>query len=181
MKNKLISSIFLLIFSFTPAYGAITPAVISSEQAVELAINKLKPTATGLHLSHPQHSVDFVADGIHFQPRSGPAWSWELEHIGNGDVFLLEINQGTLRPSQASASIINYPRGLISEQYHLHQGNIEQRFIISEPLALHSQDLIISGRVASYPVTIDPVIAANDFRISDMGSDGNTSYVAFGS
>ena len=32
---------------------------------------------------------------------------------------------------------------------------------------------------AVYPVTIDPEVGANDFRISDMGPDGNTSYEAY--
>ena len=32
---------------------------------------------------------------------------------------------------------------------------------------------------ADYPVTIDPEVGSNDFRISDMGGDGNTTYGAF--
>jgi hypothetical protein len=32
---------------------------------------------------------------------------------------------------------------------------------------------------ATYPVTIDPEIGANDFRISDMGPDGNSNFDAF--
>jgi hypothetical protein len=32
---------------------------------------------------------------------------------------------------------------------------------------------------AEYPVTIDPEIGANDFRISDLGPDGNTAFDAF--
>jgi hypothetical protein len=36
-----------------------------------------------------------------------------------------------------------------------------------------------SLETASYPVTVDPEIGANDFRISDMGPDGNTDFDAF--
>ncbi|MEP7356750.1 MAG: hypothetical protein ABI847_05885 [Anaerolineales bacterium] len=44
-----------------------------------------------------------------------------------------------------------------------------------------STQIVLDGRalaLAAYPVTVDPQIGANDFRLSDMGPDGSTAYGA---
>jgi len=50
-----------------------------------------------------------------------------------------------------------------------------------EVTAEHTQ-IVVTGTAlarAAYPVTIDPEIGTNDFRISDMGPDGNADFDAF--
>jgi hypothetical protein len=50
-----------------------------------------------------------------------------------------------------------------------------------EVTAEHTQ-IVMAGTAlarAAYPVTIDPEIGTNDFRISDMGPDGNADFDAF--
>jgi len=45
-----------------------------------------------------------------------------------------------------------------------------------------STRLVVNGEallVAAYPVVVDPELGSNDFRISDMGPDGDTDYDAF--
>ena len=42
--------------------------------------------------------------------------------------------------------------------------------------------IVVDGEAlaqAAYPVTVDPEIRANDFRLSDMGPDGNVNYGAY--
>ena len=50
-------------------------------------------------------------------------------------------------------------------------------------VAAHSTRIEVDGAAlarAAYPVTIDPEIGANDFRISDMGPDGDVAFSALG-
>ena len=45
----------------------------------------------------------------------------------------------------------------------------------------HATRIVVDGPAlagAAYPVTVDPEIGANDFRLSDMGPDGNANYDA---
>ena len=133
--------------------------------------------------------------------------------------------------------MISYLRGAIIERYLARANDIEQQFVIAEPLPLQGQDLVVAGVVGShgrfmpaedgwlwvgrkgfvhlsdvyvydaqgnevearmevtesstritvdgvalakavYPVTIDPVIGANDQRISDMAGLGSGTGVA---
>lgn len=232
---------------------------ISAEQAMTIAMNELASTTDGVHLKHPRHTADFDAHGVLFQPRGGgPAWHWQLTHIGAPDAPLANIARAGVVPTQSAPRRVVYERGGVVEQYLAQQNGIEQQFILAQPLALNGGNLVVEGHItsagefassadgwqwrdaggavrlgkvrvfdangkllpatmrvapfveardamrearwfgresalttlyvsritiagsalaaAAYPVTIDPEIGAGDFRISDMGPDGDTNY-----
>ena len=81
----------------------------------------------------------------------GPGWIWRTDDgvVSLGDVTVFD----------ADGVIIPATMRVTSEETHIE--------IDGNALA-----------AASYPVTIDPEIGTNDFRISDMGTDGDDAYDA---
>jgi len=213
-------------------------ARLTADQAAAAAVNDLEATAGGYRLRHPRHVATFTAEGLQFAPRrSGLEWAWRLMFVGAGDTPLAGVAIGPVPPTR-QAQGVTYPRGGLVEQYLARKGNLEQQFLIPQPLPLAGANLVIAsavacagafeetadgwlwrtseggvrlGRVrvydawgtllratmavtahatrivvngaalsrAAYPVTVDPEIGANDFRLSDRGPDGNANYDAF--
>ncbi len=221
--------------SLPSAPAALPRSIIAPEEAIAVAVNNLAPTAGGLRLANPRHVADFSASGVDFTPRrGGPAWHWHLTGIGCDD----ELSLSAARPfAEAGGRAVRFDRGAVTEEYRLRGEGIEQRFVISEPIAADGADLVITGAIecggtlessprgwvwrdadgvvslgnvlvfdanhrsipasmsvtadgtsivvdgealagAAYPVTVDPEIGTNDFRISTMGPDGDIDYDA---
>ncbi|MBC8181123.1 hypothetical protein H8E88_08365, partial [candidate division KSB1 bacterium] len=239
----LISATFslLVIINQNQVFAHETASIISPEDAISIAINKLETTTGGLQLNNPNHTVTFTSDAVCFKPtRFNLEWKWQLLDVYAGTKQLLNIGKNKVKPSikDEERKIVSYDRGGIIEQYISKTASIEQQFIIPELLRLEG-DLVIKGQVncagilenrsendgwqwrtedgavvlgdvtvfddtgtqlpaymnvsesvisievdgaalatAIYPVTIDPEVGTNDFRISDMGPDGNTDYIA---
>jgi hypothetical protein len=206
-------------------------ARLTSDQAIAVAVNDLSATADGYRLHHPQHVATFTPDGLQFTPRGGgPAWAWHLTAVRAGDVPLVGVTVGAVRPTSEQPGTVTYQRGGLVEQYLARRASLEQQFVFPRPLSLDGADLVIAGAVrcagtfeaaengwqwttpegaihlgdvraydasgrdlpatmrvtatgtcivvdgaalaaAAYPVTVDPEIGANDFRLSDMGGD----------
>lgn len=204
----------------------------------DLSVNDVGLTEEGIGLDHPRHQALFGADGVHFTPRSGdPYWYWQLTHVGSEDTAQRGVVSGPVSPKQTDDYVISYLRGAVIERYLARANDVEQQFVIPEPLPLEGQDLVIAGVVGStgrfkpaeagwrwvgrkgfvhlsdvyvydaegnevearmevtesstritvdgaalakavYPVTIDPVIGANDQRLSDMAGLGSGTGVA---
>jgi hypothetical protein len=231
-----VAALFVRLVPESPAQNV---PKISPEQAIVLAVNDLTATHAGYQLCNPRHTATFTADGLTFTPRrGGPDWRWQLTYVGTEATPLAEVNIEAVMPVQDKPVTVGYPRGGLVEQYLMHANNIEQQFVITQPLGLGDADLVIAGAVhcagklettpqgwlwrttegvvslgdvkvydahdcelpatmeltlegtrivvegkalacAAYPVTIDPEIGTNDFRISDMGPDGNIYYDAY--
>ncbi len=200
------------------------------------AVNTLRPDGDRLVLRQPHDRVEFAAEGVRFEPRRGPAWSWSLRSVEVGGTALPGVRLAGVGP-RADGLTARYERGALVEEYVAHAEGIEQRFVLGAPPAAAGA-LVLVGEVAStgsfetlargwrwrndrgavrlgevfaydatgaalpatlevtatgtrivldgaalaaarYPVTVDPEIGANDFRISDMGGTGDTGYDAF--
>ena len=121
-------------------------AKITPAQAAALAVNDLQQTAEGVHLRHRTHEADFTADGLHFKTRRGNLdWHWQLTAIETAAGELSTVMQGPVAPEMAGTSsrIVRYDRGGVVEQYIARTNTIEQQFVISEPLDLGGNDLVI--------------------------------------
>ncbi|HKP19384.1 MAG TPA: hypothetical protein VJT84_12970 [Gaiellaceae bacterium] len=212
------------------APGATSALLISSEEAVALALNDVSPAKGGFVLRHPRHRATLTTDGFAFRPLRGPGWRWQLAAASAG------VEVGPVRPVRRGGAIV-YPRGGLNERYLPRSGSVEQQFVLPGRLDLGGRDLVITGRVessgsfrrtgdgwlwetkqgvvrlgdvtvfdaggrrlparmevgrswtrivvpgpalarAAYPVTVDPEVGANDFRISDMGP-GRNAFDAF--
>jgi len=136
----------------------IRKALITGRQAIEIAVNNLRDTESGIRLHNPSHRADFDKDGIKFSPRrSGLTWSWELTGIRVGEGRApVGVTVGETAPSRytgengAAARGVVYDRGLIKELYLGRQNAVEQQFIIERPLSgENSADLVIEGAVRS--------------------------------
>ena len=207
---------------------------ITEARAMAIALNDFETLQEGYRLQHPRHTATFTPDGMRFTPRrGGPAWHWRLDAV-NAEMSPL----AAVKPVREGRTLIRYHRGDLIEQYRVKTENIEQQFVLTQPLALQDADLVITGTVesvgafekaeegwlwrtaegvvslgdvtvydatgqtlpaemtvtedmtrivvpgpalalATYPVTVDPEVGTNDFRISHAGLDGNTAYAAF--
>ncbi len=212
--------------------------VVSTDQAILHALNKLRPTERGLELQHPRHNAEFTSEGVTFTPRRGPGWHWELAEVRFGANAPAEVALRNVAPRAEDQLMVRYPRGPVEEQYVLRTNSIEQRFVILQRPSLDDGDLIITGAVqcegafeaatngwlwrtaegvvslgkvhvfdakgksvraamkvnanetqimveglalaaASYPVTIDPEIGTNDFRISDAEVEASNPAIVY--
>ncbi len=219
----------------TPAVAGATQRIRAEEAAVR-AVNTLRPDGDRLVLRQPHDRVEFAAEGVRFEPRRGPAWSWSLRAVEAGGTALPGVRLAGVGP-RADGFTARYERGALVEEYVAHADGIEQRFVLGAPPAAAGA-LVLVGEVASagsfetlargwrwrndrgavrlgevfaydatgaalpatlevtatgtrivldgaalaaarYPVTVDPEIGANDFRISDMGGTGDANYDAF--
>ncbi|MGB5259356.1 MAG: hypothetical protein WBO34_02400, partial [Gammaproteobacteria bacterium] len=207
-----------------------TPApVISKQQAVSQALNTIAVDKDTIIVTNPGHRAVFDGTGVHFTPRQGPVWHWQLTQL-NGAV------QASVPPVHSALDTVDFVRAGLIERYLLKANTIEQRFVLERPW-VKGRDLVITGAIKSqgrmestdhgwvwrdasgvvtlgqvtvfdatgktlaarmqvtdtrstiqvaaadlagavYPVTIDPEIGTNDFRISDMGPDGDDNYSA---
>ena len=206
-----------------------SPARISPDQAVAIALGGMQATADGLRVERPGFTAAFGPGGLAFTPQGGEAWSWQLAGVFAGSQRLVGVDSTALRPQQSGPLSVAYRRGGLVEQYIVRQQTLEQQFILPEALPLDGQALVIEGRVSSvgqfsaspqgwtwrtarglvalgqvrvfdaagdtlpatmevsavstritidgaalaaavYPVTVDPEIGPNDFLLSDMGS-----------
>jgi hypothetical protein len=212
------------------AVNTATPApIISEQQAIGLALNRIEAGKQAITVSNPRHRAVFDRKGVQFTPRRGPAWHWQLSRINNA-------RQAAVPPIHSASGVVDYARNSLIERYLVKANTIEQRFVLERPWP-KGQDLVITGAIKSkgkleatdhgwvwrddtgvvtlgqvtvfdatgrilpaqmqvtdthstiqvaatdlagavYPVTIDPEIGANDFRISDMGTDGDPAFDA---
>ncbi len=129
------------------SFGKWLPSVSEGD----LSVNDFRLIEEGIGLDHPRHQALFGADGVHFTPRSGdPYWYWRLTHIGSEDSALRGVVSGPVSPKQTDDYVISYLRGAIIERYLARANDIEQQFVIAEPLPLQGQDLVIAGVVGSH-------------------------------
>ncbi|MGH2671242.1 MAG: hypothetical protein ACRDH5_19390, partial [bacterium] len=131
-----------------PAGARVTP-----EQAAALAVNHLSETAAGLELRHPRYRAQFTAAGVRVEPRQGALrWQWRLQGVARAATPLEGVNLGAVRPHALrgpEGTLVRYPRGVLTEQYVLREGSLEQQFVVAEPLPLQGADLVVRGRIDS--------------------------------
>ncbi|MCP5100311.1 MAG: hypothetical protein GY943_32570, partial [Chloroflexi bacterium] len=114
------------------------------------AVNEIVPIGTGYQLSNPRHTAVFSSNGIHFMPNDGPTWEWQLDYVGSAKgEAATAVSLTATTPQNNQANIIAYLRGAIIEQYIAHYQNVEQQFILPQPLALNKADLLLTGTVNS--------------------------------
>ena len=145
-----------------------------------LAVNDLTEAGEGYQLRHPRHTAVFTVGGLTFTPRrGGPEWRWQLVVVNAGEAAAdLAVHTGPMQPVNDQRGVVSYLRGGLVERYVAQADSLEQQFIIPEPLALAGADLVITGRVQSAGVFEAQPNGwrTNDFRISAMGPDGDTTY-----
>ena len=234
-RHWLLIVLLATLVALAPAVAGATQRIRAEEAAVR-AVNTLRPDGDRLVLRQPHDRVEFAAEGVRFEPRRGPAWSWSLRAVEVGGTALPGVRLAGVGP-RADGLTARYERGALVEEYVAHADGIEQRFVLGAPPAAAGA-LVLVGEVASagsfetlargwrwrndrgavrlgevfaydatgaalpatlevtatgtrivldgaalaaarYPVTVDPEIGANDFRISDMGGTGDANYDAF--
>ncbi|MBI5167929.1 MAG: T9SS type A sorting domain-containing protein [Candidatus Eisenbacteria bacterium] len=212
------------------APAATTPARITPDEAIARAVNTLAPVDGGFTLVHPRHTARFTREGVAFEARRGPRWSWTLRAAG---VEGAESPAAPVAPATHDDAV-TFERDGFVERYRPLARAIEQDFVLAHAPARRG-DFVIEGAVASsgtfesgehgwmwrdaegvvslgqvtvvdasgaklaarmdvdahsvritvdggalaaaaYPVTVDPEIGTNDFRISFMGPDGDLTY-----
>jgi roadblock/LC7 domain-containing protein len=198
-----------------------TAPVISEQQAIGLALNRIMASQETITVTNLHHRAVFDRSGVQFTPARGPDWHWQLTQINSA-------RQAAVTPKHSASDTVDFTRAGLIERYLIKADTIEQRFVLDRPWP-KGRDLIITGAIASpgkmettdhgwvwrdasgvvtlgqvtvfdaagntlaatmvittdsstitiaaidlagatYPVTIDPEIGTNDFRISDMGS-----------
>ena len=206
-----------------------TAPVISEQQAIGLALNRIMASQETITVTNRHHRAVFDRSGVQFMPARGPDWHWQLTQINSA-------RQAAVTPKHSASDTVDFTRAGLIERYLIKADTIEQRFVLDRPWP-KGRDLIITGAIASpgkvettdhgwvwrdasgvvtlgqvtvfdatgntlpatmavttdsstitiaasdlagatYPVTIDPEIGSNDFRISDMGPDGNDIFGA---
>jgi len=176
-------------------------------------------------------------NGFTFSASHGIAWTWQLVYFGTTSQNLFDPAKCPDASGSKMEANFSYPS--FTETYLRKSNSIEQRFVISKPLELGGEDLLIEGNVlssgqfihdggqwkwvtqsgeitlgdvtvfdqngkripaamsvnetgtsividgnalasAAYPVTVDPEIGSNDFKISSQGSPGADTIDAIG-
>ena len=143
-----------LSFVFSPGRSwraaSASPARISPEQAIEIALGGMQATADGLRVERPGFTAVFGPSGLSFTPQGDEeAWTWQLSNVSAGDQRLVDVDSTALHPQQGGPLSVVYQRGGLVEQYIVRQQTLEQQFILAEALPLGGQALVIEGRVRS--------------------------------
>ncbi len=144
---NLVSLVLGLLLSALPltAWSALEAAtatpVISEQQAIGLALNRIETGKEAITVTNRRHRALFDRRGVQFTPHRGPDWNWRLTHINNA-------RQAAVAPTRSAPDAVDFARGGLIERYLIKAATIEQRFVLERPWPL-DRDLVITGAINS--------------------------------
>jgi len=119
---------------------------LSEQQAISSVFNRVEThrdvRGERIVVNNPHHRVSFAPDGVHFSPRQGPDWHWQLQ--SNKTSSSKTAQQSAI----ARQGAVDYIRPGYIERYLLKANTIEQRFILEQPYTA-KKDLVIDGAIKS--------------------------------